>query len=80
MIKFNGIVQIAAESALFTKVKESVENAIDNGFNPLAMKARDLAADLVEKANDFAEDQMEELVDAVKQVKEYFGETDEDEK
>lgn len=58
---------------MFTKVKEAVENAIDNGYEPLAMKARDLAADLVDKASDFAEDQMEDITDAVKRVKEHFG-------
>ena len=63
---------------MFTKVKEAVENAIDNGYEPLAMKARDLAADLVDKASDFAEDQMEDITDAVKRVKEHFGVTEQE--
>jgi hypothetical protein len=33
---------------LFTRVKEAVENAIDNGYEPLAMSAKQLAEDAVE--------------------------------
>lgn len=63
---------------MFNKVKEAVQNAIDNGYEPLAMKARDLAADLVEKASDFAEDKLEDITDAVKAVKKQLGAEDED--
>jgi len=65
---------------LFNKVKESIDNAIDNGYEPLAMKARDLAADLVEKAGDFADDKLEDITDAVKSVKKLLGVDEEDEK
>ena len=60
---------------MFNKVKEAVENAMSNGYEPLAMKARDLATDLVDKASDFAED----IVEAVKAVKKHFDEDEEDE-
>ena len=64
---------------LFNKVKESIENAIDNGFDPLAMKARDLAEDIVEKAGNFAEDTVEDVTNAVARVKEHFDkDTDND--
>lgn len=63
---------------MFNKVKEAIENAIDNGYEPLAMKARDLAADLVEKASDFAEDKIEDITEAVKTVKNHFGAEDND--
>lgn len=65
---------------MFNKVREAVENAIANGFDPLAMKARDLAEDLVEKASDFAEDKIEDITDAVTSVKEHFGVNKEDDK
>jgi hypothetical protein len=58
---------------MFNKVKEAIENAIQNGYEPLAMKARDLAEDLADKASDFAEDKLEDITDAVKAVKTHFG-------
>ena len=57
---------------LFNRVKDAIENAIDNGFDPLAMKARSLAEDLIEKTGDFAEDAIEAVTDAVEQVKQRF--------
>lgn len=58
---------------LFNRVKEAVQNAIDNGYEPLAMSARDLAADLQEKAADFAEDAVEDIQEAAAEVKKLFG-------
>ena len=63
---------------MFSKVKEAIENAIQNGYDPLAMKARDLAEDLVEKASDFADDKLEDITEAVKSVKAHFGVEDKD--
>lgn len=57
---------------MFTKVKEAIQNAIDNGYEPLVMSAQELAADLVEKASDFAEDSIEDVTAATEQVKQYF--------
>lgn len=57
---------------IFSKVKDAVENAIDNGYNPLAMKARELAEDIVEKAGDFTNESIEAVTDAVEQVKQHF--------
>ena len=61
---------------MFNKVRESIQNAIDNGFDPLAMKARELAEDIVEKAGDFAEESIEAVTDAVEQVKQQFDKGD----
>jgi ribosome-binding protein aMBF1 (putative translation factor) len=58
---------------LFNRVKEAVENAIDNGYEPLAMSARDLAEDLQAKAADFAEDAVEDIQEAAVEVKKLFG-------
>ncbi len=58
---------------LFNRVKEAVENAIDNGYEPLAMSARDLAEDLQAKAADFAEDAVEDIQEAAAEVKKLFG-------
>lgn len=58
---------------LFNRVKEAVENAIDNGYEPLAMSARDLAEDLQAKAADFAEDTIEDIQEAVEAVKAKAG-------
>jgi ribosome-binding protein aMBF1 (putative translation factor) len=58
---------------LFNRVKEAVENAIDNGYEPLAMSARDLAEDLQAKAADFAEDTIEDIQEAAAEVKKLFG-------
>ena len=63
---------------MFTKVKEAIQNAIDNGYEPLAMKAQDLAQDLAEKASDFADDQLEDITEAVKKVKAQFGVSDDE--
>ena len=57
---------------MFTKVKEASQNAFDNGYEPLVMSAQELAADLVEKASDFAEDRIEDVTVAAEQVKQYF--------
>ena len=57
---------------IFNKVKD----AIDNGYNPLALKARELAEDIVEKAGDFAEESIEAVTDAVEQVKRKFDSED----
>lgn len=57
---------------MFNKVREAIENAIDNGFDPLALKAQELAEDIVEKAGDFAEESIEAVTDAVEQVKQHF--------
>jgi ribosome-binding protein aMBF1 (putative translation factor) len=56
---------------LFNRVKE----AIDNGYEPLAMSAKQLAEDLQEKASDFAEDAVEDIQEAVAEVKKLFGKT-----
>lgn len=58
---------------LFNRVKEAVQNAIDNGYEPLAMSARDIAADLQEKASDFAEEALEDLTEAAEAVKTAAG-------
>ena len=63
---------------MFSKVKEAIENAMANGYDPLAMKARDLAADIAEKASDFADDKLEDITEAVKSVKAHFGVEDKD--
>jgi ribosome-binding protein aMBF1 (putative translation factor) len=60
---------------LFNRVKEAVENAIDNGYEPLAMSARDLAEDLQAKAADFAEDAVEDIQEAAAEVKKLFSKT-----
>ena len=62
---------------MFNRVREAVQNAIDNGYEPLAMKARDLAEDLIEKTGDFAEDAIEVVTDVVEQVKQQFDKGDE---
>lgn len=54
---------------IFNRVKEAVENAIANGYEPLAMNAQELAADLQEKAADFAEDTLEDITEAVETLK-----------
>jgi hypothetical protein len=61
---------------IFNKVKDAIENAIDNGYNPLALKARELAEDIVEKAGDFAEESIEAVTEAVEQVKRQFDSED----
>ena len=62
---------------IFNRVKEAIENAIDNGYDPLAMKAKALAEDLFDKASDLSDETIENITDAVKQVKERFGNKDE---
>lgn len=57
---------------MFNRVREAIENAIDNGYNPLALKAREIAEDIVEKAGDFAEESIEAVTEAVEQVKRKF--------
>jgi hypothetical protein len=54
---------------LFNRVKDALENAIDNGYEPLKQSAVELAADLQEKASDFAEDSLEGIAAAVEAVK-----------
>lgn len=54
---------------LFNRVKEAVQNAIDNGYEPLKQSAIELAADLQEKAADFAEERLEDVAEAVEAVK-----------
>ena len=61
---------------MFNRVREAIENAIDNGYNPLALKARELAEDIVEKAGDFAEESIEAVTEAVEQVKRQFDSED----
>jgi hypothetical protein len=61
---------------MFNRVREAIENAIDNGYNPLALKARELAEDIVEKAGDFADDSIETVTEAVEQVKRKFDSED----
>lgn len=64
---------------IFNRVREAVENAIDNGFDPLAMKARELAEDLIEKTGEFAEEAIENVTEAAQQVKDYFDGSQKDE-
>jgi gas vesicle protein len=54
---------------LFNRVKDAIANAIENGYEPLAQSAKNLAADLQEKAADFAEDRLEDIVEAVQAIK-----------
>jgi hypothetical protein len=50
---------------IFNRVREAIENAIDNGYNPLALKARELA-----------EESIEAVTEAVEQVKRKFDSED----
>jgi hypothetical protein len=61
---------------MFNRVREAIENAIDNGFDPLVQGARELAEDLIEKTGDFAEESIEAVTDAVEQVKRKFDSED----
>jgi hypothetical protein len=54
---------------LFNRVKDAVQNAIDNGYEPLKQASLELAADLQDKASDFAEDTLEDIATAVDAVK-----------
>jgi division protein CdvB (Snf7/Vps24/ESCRT-III family) len=54
---------------LFNRVKDAVQNAIDNGYEPLKQASIELAADLQEKASEFAEDKLEDIAQAVQAVK-----------
>lgn len=62
---------------MFNRVREAVQNAIDNGFDPLVKSARELAEDLIEKTGEFAEDAIEVVTEAVEKVKEQFDNGDE---
>ena len=64
---------------LFDRVKELVTNAIDNGYEPLAHSARELAEDIMNMTDDFIEDGIDAVTDATQQVKDYFdgGQKDE---
>ena len=62
---------------IFNRVREAVQNAIDNGFDPLVKSARELTEDLIEKTGDFAEDAIEAVTDVVEQVKQQFDKGDE---
>jgi hypothetical protein len=57
---------------MFDKVREAIDNAIANGFDPLVQDARSLAEDLIEKTGEFAEDTIEVVTDVVEQVKQQF--------
>jgi predicted alpha/beta hydrolase len=57
---------------MFNRIRELIEAAINNGYEPLAYSARELAEDIVESTGEFDDYSIEDVTASVEQVKAYF--------
>lgn len=57
---------------LFERVKQLIINAMENGYDPLAQSARELAEDIIETTGECEEEGVEAVTKAAQQVKDYF--------